>query len=102
MYIALGIMLCGMIAGRLLRGHLAQESLRHLIFLAIMLLLFLLGVAVGSNERLVRDLPHLGGAALMLSLGALAGTLVCAFLLKPLFKSEPRLSDSQGKQGRQA
>ena len=89
MYTALGIMLCGMLAGRLLRGRLREEALRRWIFLAIMLLLFLLGVAVGGNERLVRDLPHLGGAALTLALGALGGTLVCAALLRPLFRDAP-------------
>ena len=85
MYTALGIMLCAMLAGRLARGRLRAEALRRGIFLAIMLLLFLLGVAVGGNERLVRDLPRLGGAALALALGALGGTLVCAALLRPLF-----------------
>ena len=100
MYTALGIMLCGMLAGRLLRGRLREEALRRWIFLAIMLLLFLLGVAVGGNERLVRELPHLGGAALTLALGALGGTLVCAALLRPFFRKapapEPRARDSQG------
>ncbi|WP_165076148.1 MULTISPECIES: LysO family transporter [unclassified Desulfovibrio] len=100
MYTALGIMLCGMLAGRLLRGRLREEALRRWIFLAIMLLLFLLGVAVGGNERLVRDLPHLGGAALTLALGALGGTLAFAALLRPLFRDAPapktRAQDSQG------
>lgn len=89
MYTALAIMLCGMLAGRLLRGRLSAEALRRGIFLAIMLLLFLLGVAVGGNEQLVRELPRLGGAALTLALGALGGTLVCAALLRPLFRTGP-------------
>ena len=89
MYSALAIMLCGMLAGRILRGRLRAEALRRWIFLAIMLLLFLLGVAVGGNERLVRDLPRLGGAALTLALGALGGTLVCAALLKARFRNGP-------------
>lgn len=85
MYIALGIMLCGMLAGRLLRGRLRPEALRRWIFLAIMLLLFFLGIAVGGNAQLVRDLPHLGGAALTLALGGIGGTLVCAVLLRRVF-----------------
>lgn len=85
MYIALGIMLCGMLAGRLLRGRLRPEALRRWIFLAIMLLLFFLGIAVGGNAQLVRDLPHLGGAALTLALGGIGGTLVCALLLRRVF-----------------
>lgn len=89
MYTALSIMLCGMLAGRLLRGKLSADALRRGIFLAIMLLLFLLGVAVGGNERLVRELPRLGGAALTLALGALGGTLACAAVLRPLFRGAP-------------
>lgn len=89
MYIALSIMICGMLAGRILRGRLRAEALRRWIFLAIMLLLFLLGVAVGGNERLVRDLPRLGGAALTLALGALGGTLACAALLRSRFRNGP-------------
>lgn len=85
MYIALGIMLCGMLVGRLLRGRLRPEALRRWIFLAILLLLFFLGIAVGGNAQLVRDLPHLGGAALVLALGGIGGTLVCAVLLRRVF-----------------
>lgn len=102
MYIALGIMLCGMLVGRMLGGRLAQESLRRWIFFAIMLLLFFLGVAVGSNERLVRDLPHLGGAALVLAFGAVSGTLVCAAFLRPRFKGESRFSRPESAQGPKA
>ena len=89
MYTALAIMMCGRIAGRIFRGRLRAEALRRWIFLAIMLLLFLLGVAVGGNERLVRDLPRLGGAAFTLALGALGGTLACAALLASRFRNGP-------------
>lgn len=85
MYTALGIMLCSMLVGRLLRSWLRPEALRRWIFFAIMLLLFFLGVAVGGNERLVHSLPHLGGAALALALGGIGGTLVCAALLQAFF-----------------
>ena len=97
MYIALSIMICGMLAGRILRGRLQAEALRRWIFLAIMLLLFLLGVAVGGNEKLVRDLPRLGGAALALALAALGGTLAFAALLRPLFRKGPDPRASKGQ-----
>lgn len=101
MYTALGIMLCGMLAGRLLRGRLRPEALRRWIFPAIMLLLFFLGIAVGGNAQLVRDLPHLGGAALALALGGIGGTLVCAVLLRRLFGggSAPRPRPDGGPGG---
>ena len=102
MYTALSIMLCGMLAGRLLRGRLSAEALRRGIFLAIMLLLFLLGVAVGGNEKLVRDLPALGGAALTLALGALGGTLVCAALLRPRFRNGPGPQPHATRDGKDA
>ena len=47
----------------------------------IWLLLFLLGIEVGSNEMIVRSLPTLGVEALLLSSAATLGCCVCAWML---------------------
>ena len=47
----------------------------------IWLLLFLLGIEVGSNEMIVRSLPTLGVEALLLSLAATLGCCVLAWML---------------------
>lgn len=48
---------------------------------SVYLLLFLLGVSVGGNEVLLRSLPELGKQALLLSLAAVAGSIVGLGLL---------------------
>lgn len=91
MYIALGILIGGMIAGRLLRGQGWLAAARRGVFPAVLLLLFLLGVAVGGNAALVRELPRLGGGALLLMLGGVGGSVFCVCLLRPLFaRQSPR------------
>lgn len=85
MYIALGILIGGMIAGRLFRGRGWLAAVRRGVFPAVLLLLFLLGVAVGGNAALVRELPRLGGAAVLLMLGGVGGSVFCVCLLRPLF-----------------
>lgn len=91
MYIALGILIGGMIAGRLFRGQGWLAAARRGVFPAVLLLLFLLGVAVGGNAALVRELPRLGGAAVLLMLGGVAGSVFCVCLLRPLFaRQSPR------------
>lgn len=91
MYIALGILIGGMIAGRLLRGQGWLAATRRGVFPAVLLLLFLLGVAVGGNAALVRELPRLGGGALLLMLGGVGGSVFCVCLLRPLFaRQSPR------------
>ena len=47
----------------------------------IWLLLFLLGIEVGSNEMIVRSLPTLGVEALLLSSAATLGCCVLAWML---------------------
>ena len=53
----------------------------------IRLLLFLLGIEVGSNRMIVRSLPTLGVEALLLSV---AGTLGCCLLAWALWKTAKR------------
>ena len=53
----------------------------------IWLLLFLLGVEVGSNEMIVRSLPTLGVEALLLSSAATLGCCVLAWMLSRVSKN---------------
>lgn len=53
----------------------------------IWLLLFLLGIEVGSNEMIVRSLPTLGVEALLLSLAATLGCCVLAWMLSKVSKN---------------
>ena len=72
MFIAMGLMLLGMILGWLLRGRAWLGLLTRCVSPAIMLLLFSLGVAVGGNRELMNNLPLLGGKALAVQRGGVA------------------------------
>ena len=89
MFIAMGLMLLGILLGRLLRGQRWLGALSRCFTPAIMLLLFSLGVAVGGNEELIRNLPLLGGKALLLTLAGVAGSLACVAVIRRWFRDFP-------------
>lgn len=59
----------------------------------IWLLLFLLGIEVGSNEMIVRSLPTLGVEALLLSSAATLGCCVLAYMLWRVSKNNTVLEN---------
>lgn len=95
MFIAIGLMLVGMGLGFLLRGRTWLGALTRCVPPTIMLLLFSLGVAVGGNEALMRDLPELGGTALVLTLAGVVGSLACVALIRRRFAAPPGLAAPQ-------
>lgn len=54
---------------------------------AIFLLLFFIGVDVGSDETIISNLPKIGLNALVLTFGAVVGTIfISVFVYKYFFK----------------
>ena len=80
MFTIILVMLGGMTAGYLLR-HRHCSFLPLVITSLIWVLLFLLGLEVGSNQQLIHALPTLGVEALIITLAALAGCMVGSWLL---------------------
>ena len=80
MLIIVAIMLCGIAVGYLLRNW-DTRFISHVITALIWLLLFLLGIEVGSNPRIVMGMQTLGIEALVLTIGGAVGTTLCAWLL---------------------
>ena len=80
MLIIVAIMLCGIAVGYLLRNW-DTRFISHIITVLIWLLLFLLGIEVGSNPRIVGGMQTLGIEALLLTIGGAVGTTLCAWLL---------------------
>lgn len=75
------LMLAGMATGYLVRHR--RKLLRRLetsILWSIYLLLFLLGISIGTNAGIMGQLADLGGQALVLSLAGTAGSILFAFL----------------------
>lgn len=71
----------GVCAGRLLRRQ-NLSFLSTLISILIWVLLFLLGVEVGGDERIVKGMGSLGAEAISISLAGVAG---CALFAKGLW-----------------
>ena len=80
MLIIVAIMLCGIAVAYLLRNW-DTRFISHVITALIWLLLFLLGIEVGSNPRIVMGMQTLGLEALVLTIGGAVGTILCAWLL---------------------
>ena len=97
MFIALGLTCLGMALGFLLRGQPWLTWLTRCVTPAIMLLLFALGISVGSNEMLMQSLPRLGGAALALTGAGILGSFVCVGLISRFFPKSPTPAPLTGK-----
>ena len=80
MLIVVMIMLCGIAVGYLLRNW-DTRFISHVITALIWLLLFLLGIEVGSNPRIVMGMQTLGIEALLLTIGGSIGTILFSWLM---------------------
>lgn len=85
MFTAISLMLVGIIAGFLLRRVSWLACLPRAITPTILLMLFVLGIAVGANDTLMSNLPTLGGRALALTLAGVAGSMVCVLAIRRFF-----------------
>ena len=80
MFTIIGIMLTGMLTGYLLRSK-KLSWIHQVITLLIWLLLFLLGIDVGGNETSIKGLHTIGLEAIIITLGAVAGSVLAAWAL---------------------
>ncbi|MBM6993494.1 MAG: LysO family transporter [Prevotella sp.] len=84
----IAVMVVGILVGYLLRGR-RVKALQPAITVLIWALLFLLGIEVGHNRRIIAGLPTLGLEALIISALALAGSLLLAWLLWTVIRRKP-------------
>lgn len=85
------IMLIGIGVGVAVRRISIFQQINKAISLVIFLLLFLLGKEVGADERVLSNLSTLGVQALMITLGAVLGSALCAkFVYQYFFKKDER------------
>ena len=93
------IMLCGIGTGYLLRNK-KMGAIGRVITVLIWLLLFLLGIEVGSNPRIVNGLQTLGLEAIVLTLAGSAGSVLMAWALwKMVNRSKYSVGDTAKKGG---
>lgn len=77
MFIVILIMIAGIAVGRLLR-HRRLRYLGNVTNMLIWVLLFLLGVEVGSDERIVNGIATLGVEAVGVAIAGVAGSAALA------------------------
>jgi len=79
-------MVGGMLLGFLVKAKQRVVSANEkLITYAIYLLLFMMGVSIGSNDQIINSLSSLGFLALIISFGAVAGSILTGFVVFRLF-----------------
>lgn len=57
------------------------QAIEKSISWAIYLLLFLLGISVGTNEQIINNLDSIGWQALVITIGGVVGSVLLAWLL---------------------
>lgn len=75
------ILLClitGIAVGFLTRKHTAIKYTGSLLNVMIMLLLFFLGLSVGSNSQVIQNFTAIGLDAFLITVGGTFGSLFCA------------------------
>ena len=83
------IMATGMVIGYLLRQKQAIFAVIDRVVMGIIfLLLFVLGISVGLNETVVSSIHIIGVKAVVLTLGAVAGSVSCCWIAWKLFFTE--------------
>ncbi|MFI3261736.1 MAG: LysO family transporter [Rikenellaceae bacterium] len=91
MFKILTIMAIGVILGRMLKSK-NLEFVNKLVSVLIWLLLLLLGISVGANDKVMSSLDTIGISALILSSLATLGSCVAAWALyKFVFKAKGKL-----------
>lgn len=91
MFGVMSVMICGIVAGFLLRKRKRLFILvGRLNLWIILLLMFAMGLAVGGNSEVMDNLGGLGLDAIGIGLGAMAGSVALSVVVyKYLFKKEP-------------
>ena len=78
MIIVISLMICGIILGYAFKER-NLKFVQKLINYAIILLLFLLGITVGANGDVMNNLDSIGSDALLITLAAVTGSVLCAW-----------------------
>ena len=91
MFTVIACMIAGIVAGFLFRKW-KLRFIHQVILVLIWLLLFLLGLEVGSNEQVIRQFGSLGFEAFLLAFAGTLGSVIFAgiFWLRVRTKSYPK------------
>lgn len=85
MFIVFGIMIAGIVAGYFLRRIPNISFIGKLITVFIFLLLLFLGISVGKDEHIISNLSTIGVQALVITLGAIVGSVMLSWIVYKRF-----------------
>lgn len=85
MFSIISTMFLGISIGYVLRNWSILQKTEKTISLTIFLLLFILGVSIGSNSLIVNNLGKFGWQAVILASSGVLGSLIAARLVLQLF-----------------
>lgn len=81
MFKIIGIILLGVVIGLLFRSKIKPVIVSKIMTYIIYLLLLILGVAVGANEKIISNLGVLGYKALIITMGSVLCSVIIALLI---------------------
>ena len=90
MFTVLGIMIAGILTGYFLRRRRFVRKTGICISATIVLLLFLLGISVGTNRGIMENLADLGWQAFLISGASVLGSVCCAWTVYKFFFNPPK------------
>lgn len=90
MFKILSIMFIGIGIGYLFRKISILQKTEKTISITILLLLFMLGISVGSNELIIKNIGKFGWQAIIISSLSLIGSLIATSLIVKLAKKGDR------------
>ena len=85
MFTVIGFMLTGIIVGYLFRNIAFLQKTEKTISITIFLLLFLLGISVGSNELIINNLAAFGWQTAILAFSATCGSILASWMVLKFF-----------------
>lgn len=85
MLVVLGYLCAGVFFGYGMRNRKSLKNLEKIIYVTILLLLFMLGLSVGGNKEVVKNLPILGSQAFLIALFATGGSILCGWVVYLFF-----------------
>ena len=85
MFSIISIMFLGIGIGYLLRNLKFLEKVEKSTSLTIFLLLFVLGLSIGSNTLIVNNLGKFGWQAIVLATSSILGSMLASFIVLRLF-----------------
>ena len=85
MFIVISVILLGVIVGYIFRNISFFQKVEKSISWTIFLLLFVLGLSIGSNPLIVENLWSFGGQAIVFALLTITGSLLASLMVFRLF-----------------